>query len=513
MKLQRLSTWTAISALSAGSLFGAGVNSPVADAAEEGNKAAVQALIQKKTDVNAPQVDGMTALHWAAHKGDLPLAEMLVKAGANVKAANRYGVTPVSSAAQNGNGPMMEMFLKAGADANTVMAGGETLLMTASRTGDVETIKSLLAHGADVNAKEAFAQQNALMWAAAEGNAQAVDALLKAGADFKLRDRYGYSPLLFAAREGKGDVAAILIKAGEDPSEAVKPRFRQRSHGIAQANRGIAGIARPGISALSLAVSNGHFEVATKLLELGANPNAGEHGWAPIHSITWIRKPGTGDNAPAPEGSGTMTSLDMVKQLVAHGADINARMTKKDNVGLTILNTKGATAYFLAARTADAELMRYLVQLGADPKIPNEDNSTPLMAAAGLGTRSPGEDAGSESEVIEAIQAALDHGGDINAVDNKGETAMHGAAYKNLPGAVQYLADKGAKIEVWNQKNKQGWTPLWISLGNRFGNFKPAPETEAVLRKLMVAAGVSTETEGMSNCDTHSKEVCKPVSK
>src|SRR5262249_45643092 len=145
-----------------------------------------------------------------------------------------------------------------------------------------------------------------------------------------------------------------------------------------------------------------------------------------------------------------------------------------------------------AARTADAELMRALVQLGADPKIPNADNATPLMAVAGLGTRSPGEDAGTESEVVEALQVALDHGADIAAVDNNGEPAMHGAAYKNLPAAVQFLLDHGAKMEIWNKRNKHGWTPLWIAEGYRFGNFKPSPETAAVIRKVMVAAGVST---------------------
>jgi ankyrin repeat protein len=513
MRLIRFGKWTVISLLSVTGLLAAGLSSRIADLAEAGDKAGVQALLKSKgTDVNAPQVDGMTALHWAAHKGDLQTAELLVRAGANVKAVNRYGVTPLSSAAENGNGPMVELFLKAGADPNTVLAGGETVLMTAARTGDVETVGSLIAHGADVNAREARSSQSALMWAAAEGNAQAVEALLKAGADFKTRDRFGFSPLLFAAREGKAAVLPALLKAGEDPNEVVQPKFRQRSHGIAQANRGVAGISAPGTSALAFAVVNGHFEMAQKLLEAGANPNVtGGPGWAPLHAITWVRKSGLGDNSPPPEGSGTMTSLEMVKSLLDHGADINIRMAKNVNVGLTILNTKGATPFFLAARTADAELMRYLAKLGADPLLTNEDNSTPLMAAAGLGTRSPGEDAGTESEVIEAMQVALDLGADINAVDNNGETAMHGAVYKNLPGAVQFVADKGAKIEIWSQKNKQGWTPLWIAQGHRFGNFKPSPETEAVLRKLMTAAGVSTEMDGLSNCDTHSKEVCKPA--
>ena len=190
-----------------------------------------------------------------------------------------------------------------------------------------------------------------------------------------------------------------------------------------------------------------------------------------------------------------MTSLDLVRKLAAKGANLNARMTRKVNLGLTSLNTNGATPFFLAARSADAELMRLLASLGADPLLPNVDNATPLRAAAGLGTRSPGEDAGTESEVVEAMQVALDLGADINAVDNNGETAMHGAAYKNLPGAVEFLAAKGAKIEIWNKKNKQGWTPLRIAEGYRFGNFKPSPTTIAAFHKVMTAAGVSVAVE------------------
>jgi ankyrin repeat protein len=252
---------------------------------------------------------------------------------------------------------------------------------------------------------------------------------------------------------------------------------------------------RAGISALVLAVTNAHYELAADLLAAGADPNAAGAGYTALHAITSVRKPGGGDNDPAPQGSGSMSSLELIRKLAAKGANLNAQMTKRVNFGLTSLNTLGATPFFLAAKNADAELMRALAALGADPLLPNADNSTPLMAAAGLGTRSPGEDAGTESEVVEALQAALDLGGDLNAVDNNGETAMHGAAYKNLPEAVRFLADKGAKIEIWNQKNKQGWTPLVIAQGYRFGNFKPSPETEAMLRHVMTAAGVSTAVD------------------
>ena len=488
MRPEQLAGRLAAPLLCAVSLFAAGPEARLADAAKKGDRAAVRALLEQRSDVNAPQVDGTTALHWAALQDDLETAERLVRAGANVKAANRYGVTPLSLASTSGNGTMVELLLEAGADPNTALPGGETVLMTAARTGKVEAVKALLSRGADVKVKESRRGQTALMWAAAEGHVATVQALLQAGADLHARLDSGFTPFLFAVREGRIGVVRALLKAGADANDTTKTEQttgRRLLYG--------GGRPRPGTSALILAVANAHYELAAILLDAGADPNAIGPGYTALHTVSGVRKPGLGDNDPAPQGSGNMTSLELVKKLAAHGANLNARMTRRVNVGLTSLNTLGATPFFLAARTADAELMRALAALGADPLLPNADNSTPLMAAAGLGTRSPGEDAGTESEVVEALQAALDLGADINAVDNNGETALHGAAYKNLPAAVQFLADKGAKIEIWNRKNKFGWTPLVIASGYRFGNFKPSPVTVAVFHRVMRAAGVSTD--------------------
>jgi uncharacterized protein len=429
----------------------------------------------------APQVDGTTPLHWASRNDDVAAARRLLDAGADAKAVNRYGVTPLALACTNGSAAMVRLLLEHGADANSAGPGGETALMTCSRTGKVEAVKALIAAGANVNAKESKRGQTALMWAAAEGNVETVEALIQAGADIHARLDSGYTPFLFAIREGRLAVVKVLLKAGINVNEPIETARR------------VAGGKGPraGTTPLILAAVNAHYELAAYLLEAGADPNAIGPGYTALHTVTWVRKSGVGDNDPAPEGSGSMTSLQFVKKLVEHGADINARMTKKVNVGLTSLNTVGATTFLLAARTADAELMRYLAKLGADPKIPTAEGATPIIVAAGLGTRSPGEDAGTESEVVEALQAALDLGNDINAVDNNGETAMHGAAYKNLPGAVDFLASHGAKVEVWNRKNKHGWTPLTIAEGYRFGNFKPSPETAAAIRRAMLAAGVT----------------------
>lgn len=455
------------------------------NAARKADWAAVRALVQQHVDVNASQADGTTALDWAAERNDVAAAKLLIGAGADVKAANRYGMTPLSLASGNGNATIVEMLLKAGADPNSTLPGGETPLMTAARTGKVEAVNVLIAHGAKVDAKETSRGQTAIMWAAAEGNVECLGALIKAGADFRERLESGLTPLLLAVREGHLDAVRFLLKAGADVNDTIEPNKAAGRRATA-----FHGAPRAGTSALHLAVGNAHYELAAFLLDAGANPNAIGPGYTALHVVTWVRKSGGGDNDPAPDGSGNMTSLQVVKKLVDRGANLNARMTKKVNVGLTSLNTMGATPFLLAARTADAELMRYLAKLGADPLIPNADSATPLIAAAGLGTRSPGEDAGTESEVVEALQVALDLGNDINAVDNNGETAMHGAAYKNLPAAVEFLAAHGAKPEVWNRKNSHGWTPLTIAEGYRFGNYKPSFVTIAAFHRVMTAAGI-----------------------
>jgi ankyrin repeat protein len=460
-------------------LLAATTDRNIADAEKMSDRAAVRALLQKKADVNAPSVDGATALHWAAHWDDLETAKLLVQSGANVNVTNRFGVTPLSLACTNGSGAMVELLLNAKADPNAALPEGETPLMTAARTGKADALKPLLTHGADVQAKEATHGQTALMWAAAEGNVAAVEMLVEFGADVHAVSKGGFTPLMFAAREGQTGVVKSLLKLGVAVDETLKSPARQA-----------------GITAMHLAASNAHFDLAAMLLDAGADPNAAGQGWTALHTITWIRQPGYASNDPAPTGSGKMDTIVFVKKLAAKGANLNAQMTKRTNVGLSSLNNIGATPFLLAARTGDAELMRLLKQLGADPLIPNADNTTPLMVAAGVGTRSPGEDAGTNAEVLEAVKVAIEFGNDINAVDKNGETAIHGAAYKHVPEAAQYLLDHGAKVEVFNHKNSHGWTPLRISDGVHRGmNLRASPETSVILRKAMKAAGISTDVE------------------
>jgi ankyrin repeat protein len=459
----------------------AGTDAPLADAAKKKDRAKVAALLEKGAAVNAAQADGTTALHWAAYHDDLPTAALLVKAGASAKAGNRYGVTPLSLACANGSAEAVRLLLKAGADPNTTLRGGETALMTAARTGKVGPVKLLLDGGAKVNAKDRKGQ-TALMWAAAEGHADVVSALLASGAEFKGALPSGFTPLLFAAREGRIEVARVLLKAGADVNGAVDVK------------RPVPRGPKPGSSALHLAVENGHFGLAVALVKAGADPNDQRPGYGALHMVSWVRKPSRGDDEegnPPPVGSGKLTSLEFVKQMVTHGAQVNLR-SKKGVSNRGILSRPGATPFLAAASTADVPLMEALLKLGADVALPNAQRTSPLLAAAGVGVGAPEEAAGTEPEVVEAVKLLVKLGTDVNAVDNHGETAMHGAAYRNHPKVVQLLADRGAKIDVWNRKNKTGLTPVVIAEGHRPGlNFRPAPETVAALHRVMIAAGVT----------------------
>jgi ankyrin repeat protein len=438
--------------------------SALADAIESGAHTQVTALIAQGADVNATQADGMTALHWALQRHDQSTTAALIAAGADVNAATRYGVTPLAIACTQGDEANVQWLLERGAEIDRRQRGGETPLMIAARTGRLAAVDALLDRGAEINARDRSGQ-TALMWAAAEGHAPVVRRLLDAGADFGTPLKSGFTALLFAVREGHMDVVKTLLAAGADAGGSADRR---------------------GVSPLTVAVENGHFELATVLLDAGADANDMRGGMSALHMIAGVRKPDSGDEngQPAPDGSGNLSSLDMVRELVAHGADVNARLRRGDS-GPAKLSRKGATPFLLAADRADMPLMRLLLELGADPTLPNAEGSTPLMAAAGLGTYAPGEEAGTEDEALEAVELVHSLGGNVNAVDKIGETAMHGAAYASWPRMIAWLESHGADPTAWNHKNKHGWTPLIIAQGHRPGNFKPSQETVEALERIL----------------------------
>jgi uncharacterized protein len=441
------------------------------EAVKAGDAKTVRSLLARKVDVNKPEADGTTALHWAIENDDFDLTAALLQAGAKAQVANRHGITPLHLAATNGNARIIERLIAAGAESNATTPGGETPLMMAARTGNVDALTLLIAHGASVNARESWRGQTALMWAAIENNAAAIRVLTTAGADIHAKSISGmFTPLLFAVRGGHLEATRALLEAGADVNERLPD----------------------GMSALVLAVFNAHYELAALLLDQGADPNASAQGWTALHQVAWSRRPNRGFNLPGAVPTGRLDSLELVRRLVAHGAATNAQMTKEPRDGnRNMLNRIGATPFVMAAKSADVPLMRVLLECGADPKIKTADGTSALMVAAGVGVYGPGESPGTHEEALEAVKLAYEvGGGDVNDVNKDGETALHGAVYRG--GAVpviQFLADKGAKLDV---QNKKKWTPLLAAEGVVYASsgIRRYPEAAALIRKLMRERGL-----------------------
>jgi uncharacterized protein len=465
----------------------------VVDAVKNHDKDALRALLKEHADVNAPEPDGTTALHWAAHSNDLEAVQMLLRAGANAKAVSRYGVSPLSEAATYGSAALVEALLKAGADPNTLTTErGETVLMTASRAGNADAVKVLLDHGADANAKESFRGQTSLMWAAAENHPDVVKLLLAHGADPKVRSndrdttppklmagtpaapisRGGLTALVFAARQGSIEAAKSLIEAGADINE-----------GDADGN-----------NPLLIAILNNHDDLAQMLIDKGADVNAvNKDGRSPLftavdqHDVDW-------SDRPFVKEADKLTSLDIIKSLVEHKANVNVQLTAasiikkaaQDNADRTL--AVGATPFMRAARSGDVEVMKYLLDHGADPKLATKDGVTALLVAAGLGYTDSNRS--TEPQALDAVKLCVSLGLDVNATTDKGQTAMHGAASRGANTIIQYLVDNGGKI---NAANKTGLTPLDLAMGKgggAAGRQPPKEATAALIQKLGGTAGV-----------------------
>ena len=455
------------------------------DAAEAQDTALIKRLFKNGADVNAEQVDGMTALHWAVYHDDAALGGRLLKKGASASAKNRYGITPLHLACLNGNAVFIEALLRHGADPNASINGGETALMTAARTGRPEAVEVLLRAGAEVDARERNGQ-TAVMWAAAEGHLAVVRALVEAGADFNLPlERSGFTAFYFAVREGRLEVVKYLLSKGADVNGAMRPSSNGQDY------------PRRGTGPLLLAVENGHYDLAVSLLDAGANPHDARTGFSVLHALTWIRRPDIGEGAagdPAPQGSGRRNSLQFARELVQRCAKVNFQLERGRKAGGARVSEVGATALFMAADRADLDYIKLLVELGADPLLPNNDGTTPLMVAAGIGSQAPEEEAGNEAECLATVRYLVSLGARVDTVDKNGETAMHGAAYKNIPAVVHYLDSVGHDIKVWNKPNRNKRTPLLIAEGYRPGNFKPCFRTVEAITKVMLSHGVKPPT-------------------
>lgn len=466
---------------------------PLVEAAKAGDTRTALALL-READVNAPQADGTTALHWASRNDDVELAAKLIEAGADPKARNRYGVTPLYLAAVNGSAPMIRVLLDAGADPNEVANDGETVLMTAARTGAVDAARVLLERGAEVDAREAWHGQTALMWAAAQGHPEMIRLLVEHGADVNARSAHevwerqvtaeprekwlppgSMTPLLFAAREGCVDCIPLLVELGADVNAATPD----------------------GINGLISALINGHYDVAAALIEAGADVNhVDKTGRSALYAaIDFSTMPAS--NRPAPYVlHNELTALDVARMLLERGADVNVRLTsmppyraKLDRGNDTMLNA-GTTPLLRAAKAGDVPAIRLLLEHGADPTLTNRDGINPLMAAAGLGTAEQDTTGRykTEEQAIESIRVLLDAGLDVNAADRRGRTAAHGAALWGFNDVLRVLASVGARLDIGDQN---GHTALDYALGLAGGFGFTGREgvvrkdTAAVIRELL----------------------------
>jgi ankyrin repeat protein len=477
--------------------------SPLADAVRRQDKQAVQALLKKKADVNATQPDGATALHWAVYAEDAETTALLIGAGANVNVRNNYGVSPLSLAAKQANPNILGQLMKAGADPNdkiNYINADETPLMHAARAGNVDAVNMLIFAGAQINARESWNGQSPLHWAAAEGHGAVVEALIEGGADIRQRSNAGTTPFMFAVRKGDMRSVKAFLAAGSD------------------ANEKRVDLATP----LLVAIINGHEDLVDLLLEKGANPNheggttdlsvqgsrarpiritlktpsyrdqlkdvgteggnGAQNSWgrplqAAIHAANW--------HISDEFVSINIDRMRVIKSLLKHGADVNARNTDMEPrwSGARYRRRQvGLTPFLAAARQADLEVMRLLLEHGADPKANTPLNITPLMLAAGIAWAS-NQDRASEEQVLETVKMLVEElGADVNFVADTGETAMHAASYRGANSVVQYLFDKGAKLDV---QDKSGRTPLQVADGVEYGNsFAANPHTAVLLRQL-----------------------------
>jgi ankyrin repeat protein len=579
-------------------LLAAAADTRLSDAAMQGDRDAVRSLLAQKVDVNAPQGDGTTALHWAAYKDDVEMAKMLLSAGASVKAATRIGaITPVFMASKNGSAPVIEILLKAGANPNATDEHGTTALMTAAASGNVDAVKMLIEHGAQVNSREGTHGQTALMFAAALNRDAAIKLLLEHGADPSITTK----PVKLApsaapfddgnpgpeAKEQKAPIppakdsavdqkAAIDALAGslgfksavytagksEEPPADLKTMVQKLTAKVDEMEKRLPGdkskgedgngsmygiirergtldiggltallyAARDGhiqaakalleggadinevstsekTSPLVMATMNGHFDLAKLLVDWGADANlsniqglnalyaAVDLQWAPKG---WFPAPGVGQEKTS--------YRDLMKALLENGANPNARITKKlwfrsfgDH---SWVDTAGATAFWRAAQSSDVDVMRLLVDHGADPDIPTTHGTTPLMAAAGIGWGYH-YSMNAPDSWMEAVKYCVQHGADVNAADDRGYTALHGAAYLGNHEMIGYLIEKGADVKaVAKDKN----TVADMANGpTRFGI--PHPETVAMLEKLGSANSHNCRSD---QCLVAPKESKKP---
>jgi ankyrin repeat protein len=434
----------------------AAVKSDVADAAQRGDKAAVRALILKKANVNAPQIDGTAALHWAVQANDTELTDLLLRSGANVSAATVAGATPLQLAAINGNAAILGRLITAGADPNASLTrSGDTALMLAARTGKADAVRVLLDRGAKVNTQETWGGTTALMWAVSEKHPEITKLLIERGADVNARSYYvpsasgrGFegttpvaqkpdgnfeefasgwlTPLMFAARENDLESARLLVKAGAG--------FNAQSG--------------DGKDALSLAFFDGSYDVAEFLIDSHANVNQSDA--QRFTALFWAVDRHNMETAPNFPWMETRDPLPLIKKLLDAGADPNALINATPRARMREGSPRlvYATTLMRAALAGDVELAKLLMSHGADPNILSKDRETTLMAACGTGFINGYHRQRTPAERLELVKLLVEKGQDVNAADNYGITPLMVAANLGDLEVVKYLVSKGADLSA-----------------------------------------------------------------
>lgn len=460
-------------------------------AARTQDTAAVRELVGK-ADVNARSADGSTALLWAAHWNDQAAADLLLGAKADANAANEFGMAPLVQACVNGSAAMVRALLRGGANPNSAVATGETPLMTCSRTGAVDGVRLLLEFGAAVDAKEPSQNQTAIMWAAAERHPEVVKALIEAHADTRARTKQGFAPIHFAARVGDLESVKALLAAGVDVNMLTAD---------ASPGRGGGG---NGYTPLLVATLRAQVDVAVYLLEHGADPNNMAAGINPLHwaSTSWegyASNPVYGFEDAMSGIHDRQAQLKLVKSLLAHGVNVNARMTKRQpSFGTGYTDGVGATAFLLAASVDDVEMMRILLDAGADPKIATETKATPLMAATGL-NHGIGESLVTEADAQAAVNLLLGLGVDPKGETTFGENALFGPAYRGWNTLLKQMIDLGVNV---NAVSKAGVTP-WLAAngqGDRLGGVLYNKEGADLLLKHGADPKLGSPCEAQNKC-------------
>ncbi|MGH9145303.1 MAG: ankyrin repeat domain-containing protein [Vicinamibacterales bacterium] len=473
---------------------------------------AVRALLAQGVDVNAPGSDGTPALHWLVRVDELETARQLTRAGADATRADRYGVTPLSLACANGNAAMIRLLLEAGANPNSSDPTGETALMTAVRVGTLDAIRVLLDGGAILDARDPTFQQTPLMLAVRQNHPEVVRFLVERGAEVNARTRTGevprwvlpnsvpgfghgigivrgglpergsrasipgsLSPLLYAARDGRLETARILVTAGADVNQA-------------DAN---------GITPLVMAISNNHVDVARFLMDHGAEINASDwYGRTPLWAAVETRNMDV-DNATFENSVDREPLFHLIETLLARGANPNARTKEVPPIRRAMLRVTGSlswvdftgqTPFLTSALSGDLRVMRLLLAHGADPHIPTIGGTTALMAAAGVNwVVAQTSDEGPKA-LLEAVKLCSELGMDVNAVNSMGLTALHGAANRGSDDIIQFLIDKGAKLDV---KDKEGRTPLSWAEGVFLATHpaRPKPSSIELIKQLSAKSG------------------------